>query len=63
MIDHYVILAMHFKFILSNNLSLSKYPLFIMAMPLNMILVMYVIPYILFLTTYIYIYLSRLYDK
>ena len=49
MIDHYVILAMSFNFILSSNLSfvLSKYPVFIMAMPLNMILVIYVIPCIL----------------
>ena len=49
MIDPYVILAMPFYFILSSNLSfvLSKYPVFIMAMPLNMILVMYVIPCIL----------------
>ena len=47
MID--VILAMPFNFIISSNLSfvLSKYPVFIMAMPLNMILVMYVIPCIL----------------
>ena len=45
MIDTYVILTMPFNFILSSNLSsvLSKYPVFIMAMPLNIILVMYVI--------------------
>ena len=38
MIDPYVILAMPFNFTLSCNLSfvLSKYPGFIMAMPLNM---------------------------
>ena len=49
MIDPYVILAMPFDFILSSNSSFvsSKYPVFIMAMPLNMILVMYVIPCIL----------------
>ena len=49
MIDPYIILAVPFNFFLSSNLSfvLSKYPLFIMAMPLNMILVMYVIPCIL----------------
>ena len=37
MIDPYVILAMPFNFILSSNLSfvLSKYPVFIMAMPLD----------------------------
>ena len=44
MIDPYVILAMPFNFILSSNLSfvLSKqtYPVFIMTMPLNTILVM-----------------------
>ena len=49
MLDPYVILAMPFNFISSCNLSfvLSKYPVFIMAMPLNMILVMYVMPCIL----------------
>ena len=49
MIDPCVILAMPFNLILSDNLSfvLSKYPVFIMAMRLNMILVMYVIPCIL----------------
>ena len=49
MIDLYVILAMPFNFIINNNFSfvLSKYPVFIMAMPLNMNLVMYVIPCIL----------------
>ena len=56
MIDPYVILAMPFNFILSSNLSsvLSKYPVFIMAMPLNIILVIYIISCILshdFLTT------------
>ena len=37
MIDPYLILAMPFNFILSSNLSfvLSKYPVFIMAMPLD----------------------------
>ena len=49
MIDPYVILAMSFNCSLSSNLSfvLSKYPVFIMVMPLNMILVMYGIPCIL----------------
>ena len=49
MIDPHVILAIPFNCILSSNLSLVlfKYPVFIMAMPLNMILVMYVIPCIL----------------
>ena len=49
MIDPYVILAMLFNFILSSNSSfvLSKFPVFIMAMPPNMIFVMYVIPCIL----------------
>ena len=49
MIDPYVILAMPFNFILSGNLSFVKlkYPVFIMAMLLNTILVMYVIPCIL----------------
>ena len=44
-----VILAMSFNWILSSNLCfvLSKYPVFIMTMPLNMILVMYVKPCIL----------------
>ena len=44
MIDPYVILAMPFNFILSStsNLSfvLSKYPVFIIALPLHKILVM-----------------------
>ena len=41
MINPCVILEMPFNFILSSNLSfvLSKYPVLIMAMPLNMILV------------------------
>ena len=50
MIDPYAILAMPFNFILSSNLSFlfSKYPVFIMAMSLNIVmLVMYVIPCIL----------------
>ena len=49
MIDTYVILEMPFNFIWGSNLSfvLSKYPEFIMAMLLDMILVMYVIPCIL----------------
>ena len=49
MIDPNVILTMPFIFILSSNLSfvLLKYSVFIMAMSLNMILVMYVIPCIL----------------
>ena len=42
MVDPYGILAMPFNFILGSNLSfvLLKYPVLIMAMPLNMILVM-----------------------
>ena len=71
MIDPYVILAMALNFILSSNLSfvLSKYPFFIMAMTLNMILVMYVIPGILshdFLqvNNFVYTYISlSFYDK
>ena len=49
MIDPYVILAMSLNCILSSNLSfvLSKYPVFVMAIPLNMILVINVIPCIL----------------
>ena len=49
MIDPYVILAIPFNFILRSNLSfvLSEYPVIIMTMPLNMILVMYVISCIL----------------
>ena len=45
MLDPYVI----FNFILSCNLAfvLSTYPVLIMVMPLNMILVMYIIPCIL----------------
>ena len=49
MIDHYVILAMPFNFILSSKIKfgyfvLSKYLVFVLAIPLSMILVMYVIP-------------------
>ena len=42
MIDPYVILSMPFNSILISSLSflLSKYPVFIMAIPLNIILVM-----------------------
>ena len=43
MIDLYVILAMPFI----SFLVVSKYPVFILAMPLNMILAVYVIPCIL----------------
>ena len=48
MIDLYVILAMHFNsFLVVVIYIISKYPVFILAMPLNMILVVYVIPCIL----------------
>ena len=47
MIDLYVILAMPSISFLVVVIILSKYPVFILAMPLNMILAVYVIPCIL----------------
>ena len=72
MIDPYVIMAMPFNFILSSNLYfvLSKYPVFIMAMPLDFSDVchtMYIVTRffnkLTILYIYMYIYLSHFYDK
>ena len=61
MIDPHVILAMSFNFILrSSHFILPKYPVFIMAMPLNMILVvchtMYIVIYDFNKLTFLYIH-------
>ena len=47
MIDLYVILAMPFISFLVVVIYIIEIPVFILAMPLNMILAVYVIPYIL----------------
>ena len=62
-------LAMPINFILSSkHLYTSKYPVFIMTMSLNMILVIFVIPCILSydfnkLTIFYIVYLFHFYDK
>ena len=64
MIDPYVNLAVPFKFILSNNHLYYRNTQFFIAIPLNMILVMYVILCILsydfnkLAVLYIHVYLS-----